>query len=84
MNNQETIKRVERVKTRRYTHGTNYVKGDYIPTTVFYVVYLVGGAVFETTREKILSCHPGRKRVTEPMLDSFKGKDAKVLRFRLV
>lgn len=82
MKNEGKIKRVERVKTGRYVHGTTFAKGDYIPTMVFYVVYLVGGAVFETSREKILSCHPGRKRVTEPMLDSFKGKDANVLRFR--
>lgn len=82
MNNEGKIKRVQRVKTSHYVHGTNYVKGDYNPVDIFYVVYLIGGAVFETSREKFLSCHPGRKRVTEPMLDSFKGKDANILRFR--
>ena len=35
MKNEGTIKRVQRVETRRYTHGTNYVKGDFIPTMVF-------------------------------------------------
>ena len=84
MNNEGKIKRVERVKIGRYAHGTTFAKGDYIITATFYVVYLVGGAVFETSREKILSCHPGRKRVTETMLESFKGKDANILRFKCV
>ena len=75
-----TIKRVERVETGRYTFGTPFGKGDYIPTIVSFIVHVFGGAPFETRREKILSNFPGRKRVTQPMLDSFKGKDAKILR----
>ena len=73
------IKRIDRVETGRYVHGTNFVKGDYIPTIVSFIVHVFGEAPFETKREKILSNFPGRKRVTQSMLDSFKGKDPKIL-----
>ena len=75
-----TIKRVERVEEGRYTYGTNFVKGDFIPTIVSFVAYVIGDAPFEVGRDKILSHFPGRQRITQTMLDSFKGKDANILR----
>lgn len=74
------IKRIDRVETGRYVHGTNYVKGDYIPTIVSFIVHVFGSAPFEVGRDKLLSFSPGRKNVTETFLNSFKGKDAKILR----
>lgn len=75
-----TIKRVERVEERRYTFGTNYQKGDYIRPIVSFVVYVFGEVPFEVGRDKLLSFSPGRKNVTETFLNSFKGKDANILR----
>ena len=74
------IKNIERVQEGRYTFGTNFKKGDYIPTIVSFIVHVIGGAPFEVGRDKLLSFSPGRKRVTETFLNSFKGKDAKILR----
>ena len=74
------IKRIDRVETGRYVHGTNYVKGDYIPTIVSFIVHVFGGAPFEVGRDKLLSFSPGRKKITEAFLDTFKGKDANTLR----
>ena len=75
-----TIKKIDRVEVGRYTFGTNFTKGDYIPTIVYFFVHVFGEAPFEVERGKILSHFPGRKRVTQTMLDSFKGKDANILR----
>lgn len=75
-----TIKRIDRVETGRYTYGTNFKKGDFIPTMVSFIVHVFGEAPFEVKREKLLSFSPGRKNVTETYLESFKGKDAKILR----
>lgn len=75
-----TIKRVERVKEGRYSFGSIFTKGDYIDTVVSFVAYVFGDAPFEVERSRILSHFPGRQRVTQNMLDSFKGKDANVLR----
>ncbi len=76
----QTITRIDRVETGRYTFGTNFTKGDYLSTIVQFFVHVRGGAPFEVGRDKLLSFSPGRKRVTETFLNSFKGKDAKILR----
>lgn len=75
-----TIKRIERVQEARYTYGTHFTTGDHLFTIISFVVYVFGGAPFEVKREKLLSFSPGRKNVTETFLESFKGKDAKILR----
>ena len=74
------IKRIDRVETGRYTYGTNFVKGDYIPTETHFIVRPLGKAAFEVARTVILSFFPGKKRVSQNMLESFKGKDADLLR----
>ena len=74
------IKRIDRVEIGRYTFGTNFVKGDFIPTMKHFIVHVFGGAPFEVGRDKLLSFSPGRKNVTETFLNSFKGKDSKILR----
>ncbi len=80
MKNKGKIKRIDRVETGRYTFGTNFTKGDYIPTIVSFIVHVFGEAPFEVGRDKLLSFSPGRKNVTETFLNSFKGKDSKILR----
>lgn len=75
-----TIKRIDRVETGRYTFGTNFKKGDYIPTIVSFIVHVFGEAPFEVGRDKLLSFSPGRKKITETFLDTFKGKDTNILR----
>jgi len=80
MDSKGKIERIERVETGRYTQGTNFAKGDFIETVVSFIVYVFGEAAFEVSREKLLSFSPGRKRITEAYLDSFKGKDANILR----
>lgn len=75
-----TIKRIDRVETGRYTFGTHFTEGDYIRTTVSFIVRVFRGAPFEVGRDKLLSFSPGRKNVTETFLNSFKGKDADILR----
>ena len=73
------IKRVDRVETGRYTFGTNFKKGDYIPTIVSFIVHVFGEAPFEVERGEILRHFPGKQRVSQSMLDSFKSKDSSVL-----
>lgn len=74
------IKRIDRVETGRYTFGTNFKKGDYIPTIVSFIVHVFGEAPFEVERGEILKHFPGRKRVTQSMRDSFKGKDSSIFK----
>lgn len=80
MNRKGTIKNIERRTEARYTYGTNFTKGDFLWPIVSFIVYVRGEAPFEVKREKLLSFAPGRKKVTEPYLDTFKGKDANILR----
>lgn len=80
MDSKGKIERIERVEIGRYTQGTNFAKGDFIVTVVSFIVYVFGEAAFEVSREKLLNSSPGRKRITETYLDSFKGKDANILR----
>lgn len=75
-----TIKRIKRVPEARFTHGTRFTKGDHLFTIVSFVAYVFGEAPFEVGRDKLLSFSPGRKNVTETFLNSFKGKDANILR----
>ena len=74
------IKRIERVTEARYTFGSFFTKGDFLWPIVSFIVYVRGEAPFEVGRDKLLSFSPGRKNVTETFLESFKGKDADLLR----
>lgn len=80
MSKKGKIERIERVETGRFVQGTNFVKGDFIPMAVSFIVHVIGEAAFEVSREKLLSSSPGRERITDSFLDSFKGKDANTLR----
>ncbi len=75
-----TIKNIERRTEARFTFGSIFTKGDYLWPIVSFIVHVRGGAPFEVKREKLLSFSPGRKNVTETFLNSFKGKDANILR----
>lgn len=79
MDNKGKVKAVKRVEYGKTSYGTNYKKGDYIATTVAYIVIVVGEAAFEISKEAILSLFPGRKRITSSMLDNMKGMDASKL-----
>lgn len=66
---------------KRFVFGSHFSKGEYMPEDApTFGVRVFGEKSFEVGRDKILSCSPGRKRVTETLLDSFKGKDANILR----
>lgn len=75
-----TIKNIERRTEARYTFGSIFTKGDFLWPIVSFIVHVRGEAPFEVGRDKLLSFSPGRKNVTEPFLDTFKGKDANILR----
>ena len=74
------IKYIKKVETGCYIKGTHFSKGDYIPTETSYIVHVNEEDSFEVKREVILSFFPGRKKITEKLLDSFIGKDANILR----
>ena len=66
---------------KRYVIGSHFSKGEYMPEDApTFRVRVFGEKSFEVKRDKLLSISPGRKNVTETYLESFKGKDAKILR----
>ncbi len=80
MENKGKIKSVKKVEYGKYAHGTTFSKGDYIATTVAYIVIVIGEAAFEVGREAILKQFPGRQRVTGSLLEKMKGMDANIFR----
>lgn len=80
MNNKGKIDHVERIKYGSYVKGTHFVKGDYIPTSESFIVYVIGGIAFEITRAAILGLFPGRKRINDNLLEKLKGMDANKLK----
>lgn len=75
----ESIIRIPGLK--RFVFGSCFSKGDYMPEDApTFWVRVFGEKSFEVGRDKLLSFSPGRKKVTEPYLDTFKGKDANILR----
>ena len=71
---------VKRVTTGTYPQGTNFAKGDYIPTEVHFWAKLATGAMIELTKSMIwvLSGRKGAKRVSQKDLDLCQGKDLKL------
>lgn len=80
MKNTGKIKSIERAEWGRYAHGTNFSKGQFIATIVEFFVHVIGEASFKVDRGTLLKQDPGRQRITQSYLDSFKGKDASQLR----
>ena len=80
MSNTDKIKCIERQQYGRYMHGQHFTKGDYIMPIVTFLVSVVKGASFEVDRDALLKHDPGRTRITRSYLDSFIGKDPKILK----
>lgn len=79
MNLKGIIQFIERIPgLKRGVQGT-YVKGEYMPEDEpKFWVHVKHGEDFEVGREAILKHFPDRKRITETLLDLFKGKDADI------
>ncbi len=82
MSNKGLIKEIFRIPgLKRFVFGSCFSKGDYMPEDApTFWVRVFGEKSFEVGRDKLLSFSPGRKKITETFLDSFKGKDANTLR----
>ena len=82
MSKKGLIKNIIRIPgLKRFVFGSFFSKGDYIPEDApTFWVRVFGEKSFEVGRDKLLSFSPGRKKITETFLDSFKGKDANTLR----
>lgn len=76
------IKEIIRIPgLKRFVFGSCFSKGDYMHEDApKFWVRVFGEKSFDVGRDKLLSFDPGRKKVTESFLDSFKGKDANTLR----
>lgn len=66
-------------KVGRFAQGTNFGKGDYIPTTVEYFAKTAKGFV-NLSRDQVLKMLeeeglPNVKHITERMLSLLRGKD---------
>lgn len=59
----------------RYAHGTNFKKGDYIPTSTNYFAKIAGGAIVELSAE-LLRSFLGVKRITDNRLNEAVGKES--------
>ena len=80
MNYKGIIQFIERVQgLKRYVQGDSFVKGEYMPEDeAKFWVHVKGGEDIEVGREDILKFFPDRKRITDALLDLFKGKDANI------
>lgn len=70
----KTIKKVFRQEVGRYTQGTNFTFGDFIPTIFQIIAKTSSGESFELDRNKILN-ETGGSRVTTKKMDSLIGKN---------
>lgn len=77
--NKGKIEYIDRFKSGKYVQG-HFSKGDFIATTVMFVVHVMGQAAFEVGRDVLLKHDPKRTRITDKFLDSFKGKDSSILK----
>lgn len=65
------IKRVTKQIEKRYVHGTNFAKGDYIPEKTTYWAELIGGAIIELSAIAIRAFFD-RQRITPNLLKKWR------------
>ena len=76
------IASVERNPTlQKYVHGSTFGPGDYPYTEpATYTVHVEGEENFTVDKDTIMRNFPGKKNVTQNILDALVGKDASILK----